>query len=488
MKINKTKVIICILVILVTLLIYSPLLMGHYSTDTYRLIEMGYEKYSIEYSLNDGRLFMYFIGQLAAKTNINIMTYVILLTFMAVIISCFCVILLIKIFKKYSNKEKICLISLIAYVTIMNFMYLENLYFTECIVMAISIMLYILAAYYLTENESKLNTFLLVLIGVFCYQGTINVFITFSFLFTTIKNKNINKQAFKNIIWSLGISFVSIIINMIQIKMCGNYYGLEQTRTGGVSQIPKNILYIINHMYKILIESSELFPKYLFLVFLIIIIGIIAIWDKKEKHHLINLANIILISIVAILSSIMINIFSLSSFGLGRMVFSVGALIGIIYIYLYCVTDILDKKTIFKYIMIFVLIVYAIFNICNTLDILISHRKANKLDKIEALQANKYIEEYENETNQKVKYIAVTNDNNVTWTYNELKHKSLYTHRALMIWWCNVQTINYFGNRNLEKVSMPKDIYNEYFKGKNWNSLNRDQFVFKGDTLYYCVY
>ena len=33
-----------------------------------------------------------------------------------------------------------------------------------------------------------------------------------------------------------------------------------------------------------------------------------------------------------------------------------------------------------------------------------------------------------------------------------------------------------------------KDIYNEYFKGKNWDSLNREQFVFKGDTLYYCVY
>lgn len=488
MKINKKSVLKNLLITIVILLIYSPLLIGHYSTDTYRLIEMGYNKYSIEYSLNDGRIFMYIIGQIAAKINININMYVILLTFLAIIISVICIILIEKILKKYNKREQSIIVALIAYVTIMNFMYLENLYFTECIVMAISIMLYILAAYYLTENENKLKTFLLVLVGVFCYQGTINVFITFSFLFPIIKNKKINKQTLKNTIWALGISFVSIIINMIQIKICGKYYGLEQTRTGGISKIPQNILYIINHIDKILIKSSELFPKYLFLAFLIIIIGIIAIWDKKEKHHSINLANIILISIIAILSSIMINVFSLSSFGLGRMVFSVGALIGIIYIYLYCVTDILDKKTIFKYIMILLLIAYAIFNIYNTLDILISHRIANKLDKKEALQANEYIQEYENETNQKVKYIAVTYDNNITWTYNELKHKSLYTHRALMIWWCNVQTINYFGKRNLEKVRMPKDIYNEYFKGKNWDSLNREQFVFKGDTLYYCVY
>ena len=84
--------------------------------------------------------------------------------------------------------------------------------------------------------------------------------------------------------------------------------------------------------------------------------------------------------------------------------------------------------------------------------------------------------------------IAVAYDNDITWNYKEIKHKSLYTHRALMIWWCNVQTINYFGNRNLEKVPMDTEIYNENFYGKNWNSLNKEQFVFKGDTLYYCVY
>ena len=76
-----------LLITIVILLIYSPLLIGHYSTDTYRLIEMGYNKYSIEYSLNDGRIFMYIIGQIAAKINININMYVILLTFLAIIIS-----------------------------------------------------------------------------------------------------------------------------------------------------------------------------------------------------------------------------------------------------------------------------------------------------------------------------------------------------------------------------------------------------------------
>ena len=43
-------------------------------------------------------------------------------------------------------------------------------------------------------------------------------------------------------------------------------------------------------------------------------------------------------------------------------------------------------------------------------------------------------------------------------------------------------------NRKLEKITMSKQIYDENFKGKNWDSLSKEQFVFEGDTLYYCVY
>lgn len=449
---------------------------------------MGYGKYSIEYSLNDGRIFMYIIGQIANKININISEYVIILTFLAVIISYICIILIEKILKKYKYKEKFIIVSLIAYVTIMNFMYLENLYFTECIVMAISIMAYILAADWLNEGKNIIKVFLLVLLGVFCYQGTINVFITFYLLFALIKNRKIDKTIIKNMCIVLGISLVSIVINMIQIKICGKIYGLEQTRTGNISEIFFNIIYIIGNMHKILMQSSELFPKYVFLVFLVSIIVIVAIWDKKKNGNFDNLANVLLLVIVAIISSVLINVVSLSSFGLGRMVFSVGALIGIIYMYLYCTTDIIEEKSVFKYIVIGILILYTVINVWNTLNILISHREANKLDKQEAIQANKFIDEYEAESGLKVKYIAVAYDSNVTWNYKEIKHKSLYTHRALMIWWCNVQTINYFGNRNLEKIPMNKKIYDENFDGKDWDCLNKDQFIFEGDTLYYCVY
>ena len=126
----KKNIIIYLCIVIIASMIFFPFFTMHYSTDTYRLIEMGYERYSIEYSLNDGRIFMYIIGQLADKMNININAYVIILTVFAIIISCICIIKLIEIMGKYKKKDGIIITSLIAYVTIMNFMYLENLYFT----------------------------------------------------------------------------------------------------------------------------------------------------------------------------------------------------------------------------------------------------------------------------------------------------------------------------------------------------------------------
>ena len=79
-KMKKQELIIFILITLVTMLCFLPIIIGHYSTDTYRLIEMGYKEYAIKFSLNDGRIFMSLIGLIASKINIGIILYVSILT------------------------------------------------------------------------------------------------------------------------------------------------------------------------------------------------------------------------------------------------------------------------------------------------------------------------------------------------------------------------------------------------------------------------
>lgn len=486
-KINKKDIIEFIIIIIISIVTLHNIII-HYSTDTYRLIQMGYENYAIEYSLNDGRIFMCIIGLIASELNININLYVAILTSVAIIISCICVILISKIISKYKKSNNLIVEIIIAYLIIFNFMYLENLYFTECIVMSISIMLFIIAANALNNDKNILKIFILVLLGTFCYQGTINIFITFYFVLALIKYKNINKKIIKNMIVIAFICLLSIAINMLQINICGKIFGMTQDRTGNINNIFSNIIYIIANIYKIIINTSELFPKYLLLGIYIITLIITIAYDAVKVKKYDNSFNIILIALVAIISSVAINVISLSSFSLGRMVFSVGALIGLVFMYLYCTTNMFEEKDYFRLLIHIVLGIYIICLLSNEINILYQHKKANELDKQECKIVGEYIEQYEKENNIEVKKIAYAYDKNVTWNYKELSHKSLFTHRALMIWWCNVDAINYYTNRKLEEVKMPIEIYKKYFEDKDWDELNKEQFVFIDETLYYCVY
>lgn len=489
MKEKKRNLIIYLILILITIIMCFPYLTEHYSSDDYTIIGYGYYKYGIEKFLNDGRVFSSVITLLAGYWNLPIKVFIQGLFYIGILISCLCVIKIKNIITKIKpekNLKETVLVLGISYCIIFNFMYLENMYFAEIPIMALGILLFIKSSEKLVESK-YLKSLAYLIIGELCYQGTINFFITFTFLLLIIKNKGIDKEVIKKVIISGLFCLISVGINLIQIKICGKIFGLEQSRLGGIQKIPGNIIYIMLHIGNVLTDTCDFFPKYGFLIFLLILYITTFIYDLVKIKEYSNSFNLLLISIVTIFSSVAINIVSLSSFGLGRMVFSIGALIGLIFMYLYCSTNIFGESKIFKYFLLFALSIYIVMNFLNYTLQMYCNKKANEMDKEEALQVNEYILEYEKNNNIEVKNIAFTYDKNITWNYN-LFFDTSYTSRALMIWWCNIDALNYYTGRKLETVQMDKNIYYAYFKGKDWDKLDKEQFVFKGDTVFYCVY
>ncbi len=489
MKEKKRNLIIYLILILITIIMCFPYLTEHYSSDDYTIIGYGYYKYGIEKFLNDGRVFSSVITLLAGYWNLPIKVFIQGLFYIGILISCLCVIKIKNIITKIKpekNLKETVLVLGISYCIIFNFMYLENMYFAEIPIMSLGILLFIKSSEKLVESK-YLKSLAYLIIGELCYQGTINFFITFTFLLLIIKNKKIDKDVIKKVIISGLFCLISVGINLIQIKICGKIFGLEQIRLGGIQKIPANITYIMLHIGDLLTNTCNFFPKYVFLIFLLILYTTTFIYDLVKIKEYSNSFNLLLISIVAIFSSVAINIVSLSSFGLGRMVFSIGALIGLIFMYLYCSTNIFGESKIFKYFLLFALSIYIVMNFLNYTLQMYCNKKANEMDKEEALQVNEYILEYEKNNNIEVKNIAFTYDKNITWNYN-LFFDTSYTSRALMIWWCNIDALNYYTGRKLETVQMDKNIYYAYFKGKDWDKLDKEQFVFKGDTVFYCVY
>ncbi len=120
--------------------------------------------------------------------------------------------------------------------------------------------------------------------------------------------------------------------------------------------------------------------------------------------------------------------------------------------------------------------------------IISDHLLSNKLDILYANMAYHKIKDYEETTGTTVEYLAVTRD--IDWSpfYQEIKyHTDQINERALG------QVTNTLMNVMTEgdfiKLEMDEEIYNQYFKDKNWDYFDLDeQMIIVGNTAYWVIF
>ena len=488
-KIRKEDIIIFISTFIITCIIFIPFLQGHYATDTYNIDNVGYYNYAINWSLKDGRIFMAIFGLIAGKMNISIELYVFITLFFALLISNISIVVLNRIIKRYKKPntlfQKIVLV-IMCYITIFNFMYLENIYFVENIVMSISILLFLISSNVLVEKNKKyiIKSLILTILGVISYQGTIGVMFVFLILFTILKNKNNGKQILIDLIQCGIIAFAGVLLNLMAVKIISNILQIKQTRLGQISDIPRNIATIILTLPSILQNTCDLFPKNGFIVFLILLITIILIYDIKNKNHL--FVKSIIITLIAIMASNITYILTLSSFDAGRLRNALGILIGIIFILIYVKTNLFEEKRKLNIIPVIALFIFVILNVVNYENLMLQHKKVNKLEKQEIEEIEEYINKYEETTGTQVNKIAkiLINDNEDKEYFPDTKNKNSLTRNALRAYWSADGVVNFYTGENLEIVIITQEEKDFYIQ-------NRDEergYKCIGDTLYIEVY
>ena len=93
--------------------------------------------------------------------------------------------------------------------------------------------------------------------------------------------------------------------------------------------------------------------------------------------------------------------------------------------------------------------------------------------------------EYEQRTGITVTKISADKDVNSSTTY-ECLYTGDMSQRAL---YYSINLLRLRSGRNFDRVDMNTDIYNEYFKGKDWDYPDMsEQLVIKGDTAYFVLY
>ena len=169
-----------------------------------------------------------------------------------------------------------------------------------------------------------------------------------------------------------------------------------------------------------------------------------------------------------------------------RMAMSIGAIIGMSLIYLLSIEY--DKK-IFEHIISTVIIVFFAFNAINTIQIYSAHIAGNKIDANMGMTIKYRIEEYEKESGNTVSKVAYYRDkNHRDYHYGWDKKLSSFGQRAFDNYYCIIEALNYYCDRDFERANMTKEIYNTYFVGKDWNAYSDEQIVFEGDTMFICTY
>lgn len=418
----KKKICTISILFLITVAVTIEYLVGFNSYDTQKIISMGYLEYAKKLFWADGRIFsgLYIcIGKIlniANPTNLYIFS-VVLCIFLIIGNVIYFKRLLEKISTRKINEG---LLYVLSYITIFNFTYSDIMTFIEMPILQLSIFLYMLAAKFAVIDKNKKKMLLTLILAIFMYQGTINVFFIMIVFFILQKYRKLDKKNIKEIVKLYAYSAIPIVINFMYIKIYGMIFN-ETDRMGSLdfASLISRIVYSLNSMIRITSESIYTMPRYLyiFLVLDVLIFAyLIAIFKAKKTlqntkdihQYMQSTYNIILLIIISVISCIpLIVAFQvLLLYYCGRLFWPIGASLGLILLELVLNTNCLENKklklSVLTFITIYMLILYP-----GMYRVVCINKEGNNVDKEICYQVKNEVDEYEKNTGKKIEKIKI---------------------------------------------------------------------------------
>ena len=478
------------IILVICIMLCAPLLQMHIASDTYNFMDLGYFEYPSQYFLKDARIISTFFTYLAGLLKLPYETFIIFMEILAVIISALSVYYVYKTVKERvgtTNNFKKALLIMAGFILVFNCMALEYLLYAECSVMCLSLLLSILSARILTNYNAKhrmAKSMLLLILATFCYQGAVNIFLPLAILFLFINNNKTAKELFKEILKACLIIFIAYFINVIFIFALNLLLGETQQRVGsGILENLLNFFTIFNMVVKYtMFNNFNMWPTGITIVFIVVSL-IILLFQKDATKNIIEYIIIIFSAIGICIAPIF---FMKNPSVEPRMSMSIGAIAGLSLLYL---NTRQYKQNFLKNIVIASTILFFVYNAINTIQIFTVHIATNKIDANMGIAIKYKIDEYEKETGNTVTKVGYYRDaRHRDFCYGWNKKYSSFAQRAFDNYYCIIEALNYYCDKEFEKVPMDSEVYYKYFMGKNWQAYSDEQIVFVEDTMYICTY
>ena len=498
-KINKKSIAIALIIFSILIIIYIPWLKGHNAGDNYIIANDGYIEYAKQNFIPSGRICTAIFASIMGFFKVNIKVSTSISLFLSIVIQTITIMYIKNIIEKYKKAKNDTprnvlveiIETLISMCIVCNFFMVDCVCFFESFIISSSFLLAIIAANKLvtkngTESDIKnyIKSLILCMIASTCYQSSVTVFISFIMLFAILENKKIS-QIINDIFKAVSIILLSLALNMLCIKFSANI--LKISSTIGEKRLSfdiiKNIKLIIYNVLTLLTNTCNLFPRYLLIAFIAEVILLNASYVVKNKKDINILVKLLIITIWFIACSMSISLITKSSFLTGRLRIAIGMLVGVMLMYTYIQTEMLDLKneTLLSTLFIITIMAYLITNIISIETFIMDQNEVELLDKENAKVIEKYIASYEKENNITVKYVSEI-------PIIGRKKEAYYFEKQLNASALKTQTtagcaINYYCKKNLEYKAIEykdKNTIEEYMKIEQYKAID--------DTLYIAVY
>ena len=380
----KEKTIIIFLALLIGTISYFGFLKGFYSIDTERILSQGYFNYAINDAyIKDGRIFSALIfgtiGKVMPYVNLKII-YIINIV-IAICILSIATLEMYKIINNYMKKTDIKskgISFLLSSTYIFSCMQVDSMQFIDSFVICTSVLLFIISLKQTVILKNNKKGFIIALISVFCYQGSIPMYIATAFLFTLLENKKFSFKFLKTIIMcAINIITVSII-NLLFVNIVPHVLGFTLTdRIENVNYIEK-FIQNVNGYFNMICGNDGYFPKYVMLTISVIIITI-SIFNKNKTIVI----NVLCIFLTYIASGLVMIPLSISE----RTLLPLGEIVSAMLIYTYCNFNEMHKNS-YNILKILILVFFSL-NLINNIYLTEQFMEAQKIDKIFAKEIEK---------------------------------------------------------------------------------------------------
>ncbi len=360
---------------------------------------------------------------------------------------------------------------------------------------SLAILLVVLSSCILTLDFSIKNIILSVILltaSLFLYQswGALFIPLTLTFIFCS-KNKYSNKELTVINIVLFSVYILSAFINFVYIKLVHPYfYSFTDPRTLKIDLLT-NILSILDVQKTVWIKQFSLMSDYTFIIYIFLSLSLFFVFRKSIS---LNLSRVYLIVPNILFTLIFItylpHLFTSAVWIVPRAVLAIGSIPGILFLCLSLIIPFRNQnfENYHKIILIMIIFSYAFIIYTSTNQIAIDHLSTNNRDHKEASWIISEITSRENESGVRVSKVAFVFDDYPVWAYDGIRAYGDMNVRALTKPWAQIPLLEFVSGRKFIPVDMNLNVYDKYFKGKNWNHLDSEQIVVVNDVAYIAIY